>query len=333
MKRLFSFTLIICFLATALPVQGMTVAEPEKDHTLLLPVLAGVLIGVPIVAITMKDEIKSAMKKVKAVFRGGKSKKKGSQFSAEENRVWVTELYRRVLQRKPDAGGLANWCKALDDGTRSRKQVEEEFYASEEYRKRFGGKKPTVSTGSKPDSSGGRTDGGSDSKPGDKGTLDDLLGGKPTAAGGENAAGENQSRTFSFWPKESGVIEFETSGIQHQDKPCINGDWEYIFFTMNGEGMNRLLLLHAGGNGRKIRYVLQGGGTDTMRMEIASDNLPDWHKWTVKWGSGQLQVFLDGKQIGRTEKFAGAKPTSCIVGGNQNSRRNFLGKWRNFSVK
>jgi len=31
-----------------------------------------------------------------------------------------------------------------------------------------------------------------------------------------------------------------------------------------------------------------------MQMGVASDNLPDWHTWTVKWGKGKIRFYLGG---------------------------------------
>lgn len=218
---------------------------------------------------------------------------------------YVRSLYREILQREPDPGGFKHWIDQINSGKVSREKARKLFNESDEYRQRFGHKNDH------------------DDKKDNDGKKEEKH---------DDGEGFSEPKRFDFGPRESGIIEFETCGINHQDKPCKNGDWEYIFATMRGENMKRFLLLHAGGGGRAIRYVLQGGGTDTMRMEVASDNLPTWHRWTIKWGGGTMQVFLDGKQIGPTEKFNG-RPSTILVGGNENGRRNFLGKWRNFSIK
>lgn len=166
-------------------------------------------------------------------------------------------------------------------------------------------------------------------------------GGATGAAGGStgNSGGEfrsepsvtqSKSQEISIPPHRAGFVSMETSGILHQDNPSPNGDWEYIFLTLRGDGFHRILLLQAGGKGRAIRYVVEGGGTKTMRMEIASDNLPDWHTWKVQWNGSELKIFLDGNQIGRTEKFNGV-PKTVWAGGYPccGGKRNFLGKWRN----
>ena len=232
----------------------------------------------------------------------GNNRDNGDNRSTEE---YVRSLYREILQRKPDQGGLKHWIEQINSGKVTREKARKLFYESDEYCRRFGHKK------------------GHDENKDNDGKKEEKQ---------DVGEGFSEPKRFDFGPRESGIIEFETCGINHQDKPCINGDWEYIFATMRGENMKRFLLLPAGGGGRAIRNVLQGGGTDTMRMEVASDNLPTWHRWTIKWGGGTMQVFLDGKQIGPTEKFNG-RPSTILVGGNENGRRNFLGKWRNFSIK
>lgn len=228
------------------------------------------------------------------------------------NEEFVRGLYRTILQREPDARGMKGWVDALNQGTMSREQVVGGFTNSIERRNQMG-----TATGAEGDSP--RT------------SLDDLLGGgDPVVTGGDATGGENKSKRFDFGPRPTGGLEFETAGIVHQDKPTINGDGEYIFLTLRGEGFRRLLLIHASGNGRAVRYGLNCKEIDTLRMEVASDHLPDWHKWAVKWGGGKISVYLDGRQLGE-ERFSGI-PSYCIVGGNENAKRNFLGTWRNFKV-
>lgn len=48
------------------------------------------------------------------------------------NRLWVTELYRRLLGREPDAAGLDYWTTRLDSGQLSRQQVVFGFTRSNE---------------------------------------------------------------------------------------------------------------------------------------------------------------------------------------------------------
>jgi len=48
------------------------------------------------------------------------------------NEAWVTELYRRLLNRAPEASGLAFWRDALDAGRLSRQQVVLGFVQSDE---------------------------------------------------------------------------------------------------------------------------------------------------------------------------------------------------------
>ncbi|MBT3784222.1 DUF4214 domain-containing protein [bacterium] len=148
--------------------------------------------------------------------------------------------------------------------------------------------------------------------------------------GSDPSVTQSKSKDSALPGHSAGWVSMETSGIRHRSDPSPNGDWEYIFLTLRGEGFHRILLLHAGGNGRAIRYVVEGGGTKAMRMEIASDNLPDWHTWKVQWTGSEVKIFLDGNQIGRTEKFSG-KPNRVWAGGYPccGGKRNFLGKWRN----
>jgi len=47
---------------------------------------------------------------------------------------YVTGLYRELLGREPDAGGLAHWTGGLDSGTMSRDQVKAGIAGSQEYR-------------------------------------------------------------------------------------------------------------------------------------------------------------------------------------------------------
>ncbi|MFC1744953.1 DUF4214 domain-containing protein [Candidatus Riflebacteria bacterium] len=255
-------------------------------------------------------------KERKAKGRGEKIGRGGSDYGK------LKALYNELLGRDPDPSGIGTYLGAIKDGRMSWDEIRKSILASPEYRSR---KK-------KSGSDGGHS------------TLAEVFSGVPGlddsssnsgSSGASNSGSEvehnekakGSAGTFSLNGSTSGWLSFETRGIMHQDKKCANGDWEYIFLTMRGDGFRRILLLHAGGRGRAIRAVNQPHGS--MQMEIASDNLPDWHEWRVEWLPGQIKYFLDGRQIGRTEKFNG-KPTRCIVGGNENSRRNFLGEWRNF---
>jgi len=51
-----------------------------------------------------------------------------------ENVGYVTGLYQELLDREPDAVGLAHWTGGLDSGTMSREQVKAGIVGSEEYK-------------------------------------------------------------------------------------------------------------------------------------------------------------------------------------------------------
>jgi hypothetical protein len=53
--------------------------------------------------------------------------------AAQLNQAYVAQLYRELLQRQPDAGGLAYWSGLLEQGT-APQQVAQEILASPEYR-------------------------------------------------------------------------------------------------------------------------------------------------------------------------------------------------------
>ncbi len=57
-----------------------------------------------------------------------------TRFSVEENEDFVTLLYNNVLNRDPDASGLASWVGLLESGTQSREQVVLGFSESREFR-------------------------------------------------------------------------------------------------------------------------------------------------------------------------------------------------------
>ena len=232
------------------------------------------------------------------------------------NEEFVVAAFNQILGKEPSEKELTKWSGKLDLGTVSREDLVGRLKGSDQWKKRSD---PNFSAGG---SEGGGGEGGGEAASGDG------------VVSRNNPNQTSVDRHYTFAARESGSVTIETSGINHRSVPSINGDWEYIFLTLKGEGFGRILLLHAGGNGRAIRYVVEGGGTDTMRMEIASDNLPGWHTWKVTWGGGQLKFFLDGRQIGRTETFTG-KPNQAWAGGYPccGGKRNFLGKWRNFSAK
>lgn len=50
------------------------------------------------------------------------------------NQSWVTELYRQILHREPDAGGLTAWTNLTNSGRMNRGQIAENFYQSTESR-------------------------------------------------------------------------------------------------------------------------------------------------------------------------------------------------------
>jgi len=164
--------------------------------------------------------------------------------------------------------------------------------------------------------------------------ADDAGGGSPGQGDGEV---HSSPETVSLAALAEGEVEFQTYGIRHMDerkylnplRPLLwrknaDGGWEYIFLSLFGEGFDRVILFHAGGPGRAVRWKV---GTNPMQMEVASDNLPDWHTWKVKWGGGKMRLYLDGQQIGRAEEFTG-KVSRVIYGGYIDNRRNFKGKWR-----
>ena len=133
------------------------------------------------------------------------------------------------------------------------------------------------------------------------------------------------SECVLFAPSPAGWVEIETRGISHQDGRNDDGGWEYIFLTLHGSGFDRVILFHAGGSGRKVRFKV---GTAPMQTGLCTDNLPDAHTWRVTWGGGEMMLLLDGLQIGRTEAFSGT-PDRVIFGGYDDSRRDFRGSWRN----
>jgi hypothetical protein len=49
------------------------------------------------------------------------------------NEAFVTQLYRDVLTREPDPGGLTAWSGVLDSGQDSRAQVAQAFVNSDDY--------------------------------------------------------------------------------------------------------------------------------------------------------------------------------------------------------
>jgi hypothetical protein len=223
----------------------------------------------------------------------------------DSNMQFLKALYNELLRRDPDRSGIATYVGGLDSGKFTRDQIRKFVLESDEYKR--------LNNHDKPD------------KPGKPGKPD-----KPGIPG-DPGHGNNRQQEFRLAPSSSGIIEFETSGITHQNSPACSCGWEYIFFSMFGENFRRVLLLHAGGNGRATRYFVEWPDDGVLRCERASDNLPGWHKWTVKWGGGKIEFFLDGKKIGE-EKFAG-RPTSCIIGGAKPSCRSFKGSWRNYSYK
>lgn len=50
-----------------------------------------------------------------------------------DSEAWVTDLYREIVRREPDAGGLAHWSGQADDGV-GLSTIASAFYASPESR-------------------------------------------------------------------------------------------------------------------------------------------------------------------------------------------------------
>ena len=48
--------------------------------------------------------------------------------------TWVTELYRQILHREPDSGGLAAWTNLTSSHTQGRNVIAGNFYQSTESR-------------------------------------------------------------------------------------------------------------------------------------------------------------------------------------------------------
>jgi hypothetical protein len=62
---------------------------------------------------------------------------KGVEYSlTEPTNVFVTRLYRQLLRREPDRGGLNNWTKALRSKRMTHKQVIDGFLNSQEYKRK-----------------------------------------------------------------------------------------------------------------------------------------------------------------------------------------------------
>jgi hypothetical protein len=266
---------------------------------------------------------KNFFEKVGDAFNNDKKddKKDGNSASGsnshDSNMQYVKGLYKELLGRNIDPSGTKTWVGGLDNGKLNRAEVRKLIMQSDEYKKRQSRSKEKTENSGPQDSSISK--------------LKDTLGGTSSKDHVENSV----QKEFKFSPMAAGVIEFETAGITHQDVPACSCGWEYIFFSMFGENFGRVLLLHAGGKGRATRYFVQWGKNkedgSVHRCERATDNLPDWHKWTVKWGGGKIMFYLDGKNIGE-EKFEG-RPNSCIIGGAKPSCRSFRGKWRNYVIK
>ena len=52
---------------------------------------------------------------------------------ARSNRQFVADAYDTVLRRGPDSGGLNFWTSTLDNGSRTRDTLLNEFFASPEW--------------------------------------------------------------------------------------------------------------------------------------------------------------------------------------------------------
>ena len=71
--------------------------------------------------------------------------------------------------------------------------------------------------------------------------------------------------------------------------------------------------------------------TGHENWKVRDPNLPDWHKWEVEWGNGQMKVYLDGRHFGTTAVFNGT-PDRVWLGGLENGLLPFDGKWRNLKI-
>lgn len=242
--------------------------------------------------------------------------------AADDTKAYVAWLYKSVLKRNPDAGGLQSHVDHILSGGSTREQKLKDFLASDEYKTRTAaGEIPPYDP----------------AKAGDyRATLDDLFAGWTQTGGPSDATGARQPEEFQLPEKESGAVEFETSGIAHQDNDGPKGG-DFWFFVMEGD-FGQVRLQHTAGTlddgtKRGIRYYYKPRkGEGRMGIEVASDNLPDWHTWRVEWAPDRLTFFLDGNCIGE-EKGISLKPKRVMIGGYVGGGRNFKGNWRNFRAR
>lgn len=239
-----------------------------------------------------------------------------------ENAAFVRWLYRAVLRRAPDDGGLAAHTARLNAGELTRDELQAVFLASDEYKTRTAsGEIPPFDP----------------AKAGDfRGTLDDLFAGWTAQGGPSDETGARQPQEFPLPGAERGAVQFDTKGITHQEHDGPKGG-DFWFLVMEG-AFGQLRLQHTagttdGGTPRAIRYYIKPKtGDGRLGIEVASDNLPDWHTWRVEWEPGRVAFFLDGNMIGE-ETGISIKPTRVMVGGYVGGSRNFKGAWRNYRAR
>ena len=169
--------------------------------------------------------------------------------------------------------------------------------------------------------------------------IGDVVGGDVAPVEEE---GIRETRSYKIKHGEAGLVEFETYGIVHLDKPRGNNgrDVERFFFAAEGKRIKKMLLYQAMGNGRSGRtYISSSLPKDDplyfnhKKCGAFTDNLPDWHEWEIKWGDGKLSVELNGKPIPKMKKpmvFHGVVE-KIYVGGCGDWRR-FEGLWRNLRI-
>lgn len=242
----------------------------------------------------------------------------------KENEAYVNWLYRKVLQREADEGGLKANLEALNNGSVTRNRLLQLFMESDEYQKKI---------------ADGRITPFDPATAGDfKNSLDDLITGWTQTEGGATG-GQHEPKRFELVEKDTGAVEFETSGITHQDQDNVKGG-DFWFFVMEGD-FGQVRLQHTAGQTedgtkRAIRYIIKMRpkfGETRMKIEVASDNLPDWHKWRVEWEPGMVSFFLDDHCIGK-ETGLNIKPKHVMIGGYVGGTgRNFKGNWRGFKAR
>ena len=138
-----------------------------------------------------------------------------------------------------------------------------------------------------------------------------------------------ETKRFGFSARATGSAEIDTLDMTAPGR-AGDGHCEHFVFTLRGDGVSRAALMCMYGNNRQVHFLLQSDAGTVNIDNIARKEQPGWHTWRYEWAPGMFRVLLDGKEIGKTEKFRGS-PSEAWAG-YWDQKRSWQGTWRGVRV-